>query len=122
MPVLDTNFLIALDDPDDQADTLLAQLGPGVVVPAVVAAEYLTGSGRHAASDLDRIARHFLVAHTSAAWIQAAAALRRKAREQGRRPRLADSWIAAWAIVHDTYVVTRNVKAFEALGVKAKSW
>lgn len=120
MPVLDTNFLIALDDKDEAARGLLAELaGERLLVPSLVAAEYATGFV-NPEPELERLAAAFQVEQTTAGWMRAAAKLRRTLR--GKAVRRNDVWIAAWASLHATYVVTRNEADFKALGVATRSW
>ncbi|MEA3200621.1 MAG: hypothetical protein QOE90_2049 [Thermoplasmata archaeon] len=123
MPVLDTNFLIALDSQDEAAIALLHELrAERLLVPDVVAAEYLTPLGARAAEGYQAIARAFTPASTSKEWVLAAAALRQRLRKEKRSIRLADFWIAAWAELEDTFVVTRSEKDFAAMGIKTRAW
>ncbi len=124
MPVLDTSFLIAAWAEDQAALRLLDEIAAEpLVVPAVVAVEFLSGiSPADHDRVLDGIERRFTHAHTSREWASAAAQRRIHLRRQGRAIRTADFWISCWADLHDTYVITRNVRDFEALGVKARGW
>lgn len=123
MPVLDTNFLIALQAGEEGAVRLLNDLrGERLVVPAIVAVEFLTPYGTRAPKALEELHRAFTVTHTSDEWVLAAARLRQRLRREKRSLRLADFWIAAWAVHEDTAVVTRNVKDFDAMGVATRSW
>lgn len=122
MPVLDTNFLIALEMGDEAAHRFNEVHGHSLLLPSVVAAEFLTPFGSKASQQFDLLMRSYRILDTSPEWILAAAAVRKKLVEARKRIRLADAWIAAWAVVHDTYVVTRNVKDFQALGVEAVAW
>lgn len=123
MPVLDTNFLIALKDEEPAATRLLNDLrGETLLVPSVVAVEFLTPYGPKATLAHEELARAFTLVHTSGDWVLAAAKLRNRLRREGKSIRLADFWIATWAALHDTFVVTKNVKDFEALGVESRGW
>jgi predicted nucleic acid-binding protein len=124
MPVLDTSYLIAMRQGDEAASRMLDDLESETLhVPAVVAAEYLTGlAPSERGPTLLALQSQFSLAHTSPDWIATAAEVRANLRGRGRVIRSADLWIACWATLHDTYVVTRNVKDFETLGVEARSW
>lgn len=123
MAVLDTNFLIALHDREGPALRLLDELrGEVLLVPSVVAVEFLTAYGRRAPEAYAELERAFTVAHTDGDWVREAARLRARLRREGRSIRLADFWIATWAHLHGTFVVTRNERDFEALGVRARRW
>jgi predicted nucleic acid-binding protein len=122
MPVLDTNFLIALHDRDPRAEAVLAGLrGQALLVPSIVAVEFVQGlaSPEHGQSELQA---GFTVVHTTTAWIATAAAHRRRLRREGKKIRAADSWIAAWALLEDTFVVTRNRADFEAMHIQTRQW
>ena len=122
MPVLDTNFLIALDLEDAQAAALLQELaGEPLVVPSLVAAEYLTPQADPDAA-LRQMEAAFTIAHTTPGWVVEAAALRRELRLARVPARSADAWIACWARLHKTFVVSRNAKEFQRLGVEVRSW
>ncbi|MEK6985025.1 MAG: PIN domain-containing protein [Candidatus Thermoplasmatota archaeon] len=121
MVVLDTNFLVALRAQEPAAIRLLADLaGERLLVPSVVAVEFLTGFPDVEAAR-DGLERSFHVEHTNGDWLVAAARMRRRLRGAGRA-RLADAWIATWATLHDTFVVTRNETDFQRLGVRTRAW
>ncbi|MHB8632934.1 MAG: type II toxin-antitoxin system VapC family toxin [Thermoplasmatota archaeon] len=123
MPVLDTNFIIACALGDPGAVQLLSSMaGENVVVPSIVAVEYVTPFGPHHEGALAALEKSFTLAHTSRAWVLAAGRLRQELHARRKTIRLADFWISAWAVLEDTYVVTRNVRDFEALGVKTRTW
>jgi predicted nucleic acid-binding protein len=126
MPVLDTNFLIALQERDEAAMALLASMQrEPLLVPSIVAVEFLAPYGanaRDAKDAYEALERSFTIAHTDAAWIEAATKLRARLRKAKKSIRLADFWIATWAVAHGTSVVTKNVKDFEAIGVKTSTW
>lgn len=123
MPVLDTSFLIRLQHGDPAARALLKELsGEVMVVPPWVVVEFLTGhTGRpeRVLADLDRA---FTIAHTTAAWTLEAAKFRKELHRKGAKIRLPDFWIATYARLLDTDVVTQNREHFEALGVPIRSW
>jgi predicted nucleic acid-binding protein len=122
MPVLDTNFLIALDAKDPPALGLLEELRQEpLLVPSVVAAEFLTMKADPAAA-FDSLEAAFTVVQTSRAWTVEAASWRRELRSARIPARSADAWIACWARLHKTFVVTRNAKEFQRLGVEVRSW
>lgn len=123
MPVLDTNFLIALQDQDRAALTLLDEVHTErLLVPSIVAVEFLTGYTRGRREAHEALDAAFDVVHTDAAWIHTASQLRDRLRSKRRSIRAADFWIASWAVLHDTPVISRNVKDFEAMGVECRSW
>lgn len=123
MPVLDTSFLIRLQAGDPAARTLLTDLtGETLVVPPWVVVEFLTGhTGRpeRVLADLDRA---FTIAHTTAEWMLEATRLRKELHGKGAKIRLPDFWIAAYARLLDTAVVTQNTKHFDAFGVPTRTW
>ncbi len=121
MPILDTNFLIALDSGVPEAHALLDDLADeALLVPSIVAAEYLTHfpEPRSVQGKLDNA---FQVVHTDGPWIHEAALLRRAHRGTSRIRRM-DLWIAVWAKQHGTFVVTQDTEDFRALGVRTRSW
>jgi len=123
MPVLDTNFLIAVQEREASALRLLAEIQrEPLLVPSIVAVEFLTPYGAAAREAYEELDRAFTLAHTTPEWIQGAAKLRGRLRKEGRSIRLADFWIAAWASRHDTIVITRNGKDFEGMGIKTRAW
>lgn len=122
MPVLDTNFLIALHEREASAIRLLETLqGEPLLVPSIVAVEFLTAFDDPTEA-YDELERGFQFVHTSREWVRTATLRRQKLRRQGKSIRLADFWIATWAFLHDTFVVTRDAKDFQALGVAARTW
>lgn len=119
MPVIDTTFLIDLELGVDQAKSCLQGLqGQTLVVPAVVAVEYLTLSA-DPEDDLAQLRRGYSMPEGKDAWILVAAALRRDLHAQGAKIRIPDLWIAAWARLLKTYVVTANARHYRAMGVSA---
>lgn len=123
MPVLDTNFLVALQSGDEAAAGLLREIArQPLLVPSVVAVEFLTPYGARAKRAREELDRAFEVVHTSEAWVETAARFRERLRKERRSIRIADFWIATWAVLHDTEVVTKNVKDYEAMGVATLSW
>lgn len=123
MPVLDTNFLIALHAGDPDAERLLQEIASEVLlVPSIVAVEFLTPFGKKRAIAYERLHTAFTITDTNPDWILAAAALRLRLRREGKKIRMADFWIAAWAELATTYVVTRNTKDFTALGIDTRAW
>lgn len=123
MPVLDTSFLIALQAGDEKALELLATMkDEPLLVPGIVAVEFLTPFGAKAEKTYVELDRSFSLVHTSADWVLAAARLRQRLHRERRSIRLADFWIAAWAVLHDTPVVTRNATDFAAMGVATLTW
>jgi predicted nucleic acid-binding protein len=123
MPVLDTNFLIALEMRDPAAVALLEEIRhEDLLVPSIVAVEYLTTHGPDPSDAQVALARAFTLIHTDASWIETAARLRRKLRSKKRPIRLADFWIAAFAVHHDTHVISRDTEHFDAMGVRTRTW
>lgn len=123
MPVLDSSFLIALQNGDDNARQLLAEISDQpLLVPSIVVVEFLTRYGTARKRAYQELQRSFTLVHTSGDWVFEAAAQRRRLRQQRRSIRLADFWISTWAFLHDTMVITTNEKDFRALGVKTKGW
>src|SRR5688500_13395879 len=124
MPVLDTNFLVALRGGDPAAAALLTKLrGEELIVPDVVAVEFMTplaGTDDREAA-LAILEQEFHVRHADRAWVLEAAAFRNALRRKGAMIRRVDFWIACWARVHGTFVVTRDGSDFAAFGVKTKS-
>ena len=122
MAVLDTSFLIALEQGDEAAVAWLrAHRTEEHVVPDFVAVEYLTG---HTAEEeaLARLDEAFRIAHGDMDWVRASVRLRKSLRTRKARFRTPDFWIAAWGQYLGTVVVTRNVKHFEAFGVPSEAW
>lgn len=116
MPVLDTNFLIRLKNRDPAALAAFERLqNDDLVVPAMAAAEYLYGV-QDAVSELVGLHRAFRVAHTSDAWLLEAYRLASAGGRSGR-PRWADLFIAAHALLEGTYVVSTNKRDFKELGI-----
>lgn len=122
MPVLDTNFLIALADGDAKAQVLLEALkDQPLTVPSIVAAEFLAPYA-NPGDVLRNLERSFQVKQTSTQWIEEAARRRHELAKRRASIRSADFWIATWAHLEDDVVVTRNGRDFEALGVRTVSW
>lgn len=123
MPVLDTSFLIALESGDEPAERLLKTLHPQpLLVPSIVAVEFLTPYGDEAERALEELARAFHLCHTSKPWMIEASKLRHRLHQEGESIRLVDFWIATWASLHDTSVVTRNARDFEPMGIPLEIW
>lgn len=123
MAVLDTSFLIALENEDQQAMELLQWLdNEPLLVPDIVAVEYLTPYGEKAPRAYDELERAFHLVSTSPEWVLEASRLRHRLHERGVSIRLVDFWIATWASMHDTAIVTRNEGDFEAFGVPIETW
>lgn len=122
MAVLDTSFLIALEEREEGAVAWLeAHRDEEHFVPNFVAVEYLTG---HTAVEeaLDLLEASFTLCHGDVSWIRTSVALRKALRREGARFRSPDFWIAAWAQHLETVVVTRNERHFRALGVPVETW
>ncbi len=123
VPVLDTSFIIALEGGDAAARARLVELRDHLlVVPPWVVVEYLTGhTGRpeRVVEDLDRA---FTLVDADRRWAIAASRFRKGLRARGARFRLPDFWIATFARMLDTPVVTQDVRHFAALGVETLSW
>lgn len=123
MPILDTDFLIALHQEDEAAVRRLVELQhEPLYIPAIVAVEFLTPFGPRARRAYEELGRAFTLVATSPEWVMAAANLRHRLRKEGRSIRLADFWIATWAVLYETPVVTRNAKDFRATGVDVIAW
>ena len=123
MPILDTSFLIRLQSDDPAAKALLKELeGEPLIVPPWVVVEFLTGQPGDPRSGLDDLSRAFLLSQTSTEWALDATELRRQLHRRGAQIRLPDFWIAAFARLFGTFVVTQNVKHFRAMGVPVRSW
>jgi predicted nucleic acid-binding protein len=123
MPVLDTNFLIALARADAGAKRLLESIARQPLrVPSVVAAEFLAPYGAQRAEVLRNLERSFEIVHTGPAWVEAAARQRHELARSKASIRSVDFWIATWAFLHDDAVVTRNVADFQALGAPTMTW
>lgn len=119
MPVLDTTALIDAQHNVPIAVAALRQLaGKDLHVPPVVAAEFLT-SMTDPGHDLQVLQKAYSIPATDAAWILAAASLRRELHQQVRPFRVPDMWVAAWARLLKTYVVTANARHYRAMGVLA---
>ncbi len=117
MPVLDTDFLIALQQQDPDAQRLLDSIQHETLyVPSIVVVEFMTGFEDQAGA-LEAIASSFTIADTDVAWALELAKQRRRLRKTGAKIRVADFWIAGWAWLHDTVVVTRNEADYRPLGV-----
>ena len=122
MPVLDTNFLIALEQGDEDAvQWLRDHRAAEHHVPDFVAVEYLTG---HTEADaaFDALQAAFVIAHGDPAWIQSATRMRKSLRSDKVRFRTPDFWIAAWADHLGTSVVTKDAAHFRPLKVTVESW
>lgn len=123
MPLLDTSFLIRLQARDEAAIDLLGGLsGEPLLVPPWVVVEFLTGHTSKSERALEDLACSFTLVQTSPEWAIEASRFRRKLHAKGAKIRLADLWIATFARLHDTAVVTQDVKHFRALGVKTRTW
>lgn len=123
MPVLDTSFLIALEGKDEDAIDLLERLeGRPLLVPDIVAVEYLTPYVEETERAYEELQRAFHLVSTSPQWILEASRMRHRVHEEGSSIRLVDFWIATWARLHDTSIVTRNEGDFEPFGVPIETW
>lgn len=112
--VLDTSFLIDLSKHHAPAQSLLQQLkddGELLLVPAVVAAEYLGGFANPAKA-LDALQQGAQVLPFEAADALAAAHLARAARASGRFQGWPDAMIAGFALERSAPVVTGNPRHF----------
>jgi predicted nucleic acid-binding protein len=122
MAVLDTDFLIALEQDDAGAvEWLHERREEEHLVPDFVVVEYLTGHSEPEEA-LDLIEKSFTILHGDLEWIRASVSLRKKLRRKGVRFRTPDFWIASWAHYRKAPVITRNRRHFRALGVPAVSW
>lgn len=123
MPVLDTDFLIRLQAGDEGAKRLLKELErERLVVPPWVVVEFLTGHTGDTRRVLDDLARAFTLVQTSPAWALEAAKLRKALHQKKAKIRLPDFWIATFARLLNTFVVTQNVKHFRAFEVPVRTW
>ena len=123
MPVLDTSFLIRLRSGDEAAAEMLREIEKEpLFVPPWVVVEFLTGFPATAESTLEELAASFVLVQTTPAWALAAAELRADLRRRRLKIRLPDFWIATFAKIFDTFVVTQNTKDFAVLGVETRSW
>lgn len=123
MPVLDTSFLIRLQAKDTAAQALLREIrSETLVVPPWVTVEFLTGHSRDPRLVLDELRNAFQLTETSPEWALAASAWRKELHGAKKRIRLPDFWIASFARLFDTYVVTGNVRRFRDLGVGVRTW
>jgi predicted nucleic acid-binding protein len=123
MPVLDTSFLIRLQARDQKAMALLEELaGETLTVPPWVVVEFLTGHTAKPERVLEDLARAFTLVQTSPEWTMEAAKFRKALHAKGSKIRLPDFWIATFARLLETSVVTQDVKHFAALGVKTRTW
>lgn len=123
MPVLDTSFLIRVQAGDAGAQALLKELtGQALVVPPWVVVEFLTGHTGRPEQVLEELDHAFTILHTSTEWMLEAGRFRRELHQKRLRIRLPDFWIATYARLLDTPVVTQNTRHFDALGVPTRSW
>jgi predicted nucleic acid-binding protein len=123
MAILDTNFLIALKANEATAVELLGELeGEPLLVPSIVAAEYLTRFGADPVDAYQELDRAFTIVQTSPEWVKVAGHLRWSLQGKRRQVRRPDLWIGVWARLHRTFVVTRNEKDFGALGIEVRRW
>lgn len=125
MPVLDTTFLIDLQrEPKRMAPVLerLAAEEETLLVPLQVAVEYCAGVKEPAKAFHDLRLAFTLVPFDDEV-AREAMDLAQRALLARRLPGWADIQIAATALVHGTYVVTRNARDFrDALGVGVWSY
>lgn len=122
MAVLDTNFLIALEQRETRAEQWLAEhQNEEHFVPDIVAIEYLTGHTAHEEA-LEVFEASFTIAHGSLEWIRSSVVLRQTLRKRKRRFRSPDFWIAAWARHLQTSVVTRDTRHFQAFEIPVETW
>lgn len=123
MAVLDTSFLISLQEGDEAAEALLRELSEELlVVPPWVVVEYLTGHTARPERLLEELDRAFTLVQTTPQWAVDAARMRRSLRGKGIKIRLPDFWIASLAAGLRPPVVTRNVRHFESMGVATRTW
>jgi predicted nucleic acid-binding protein len=120
MPVLDTEVLIRLSAGDPVATaavTRLRQEGRQLWVPAIAAIEYLAGA-EDAVAACHRLKQSFEVVHTTdLLTIQAAQTMASfMDKRKGTLP-WNDAIIGAEALLRRTYVLSRNVRDFERLGI-----
>ena len=119
MPVLDTSFLIDLQEGKPEARRAIDALaGQDLVVPGHAVLEFLAGFEDPAQ------ALHFLKSAFRVAWsgeehVLEGAKIRLAAARSGRRPAWGDVHIAATAVLEGSYVVTADSRDFEAIGVAA---
>lgn len=122
MAVLDTNFLIALEQREKEAIKWLQEHRlEEHFVPDFVVAEYLTGHS-DAEKALDLLDASFTIAHGNPGWVRSSYARRKTLRKKNVRFRAPDFWIAAWAHHLETSVVTRNIDHFKDFKVVAETW
>lgn len=122
MAVLDTDFLIALEQREDSAVAWLHNHRDDEhLVPDVVAVEYLTGHTEPEAV-FGLLQASFTIAHGNPEWIRTSVSLRKRLRMKNVRFRTPDFWIACWAHHHDMPVITRNRRHFKPLGVRTETW
>lgn len=120
MVVLDTTFLIDLHAGDAAAERAyheMLQEGADLLVPAIVAAEYLAGvplEKRLVA--WQALGSSFTLVHPDAAQVLETARAARAAFDRGRFPGWSDAQIGALAMLRTTEVVTADIAHYQALG------
>lgn len=121
LPVLDTTFLIDLQREPRRTGPILERLvdeGDVLLVPLQVAVEYCAGCKEPARAFHDLGLAYTLVAFDEE-HARRAAELAQRALLAGTLPGWADVQVAAVALLHGTYVVTRNARHFrDGLGVR----
>lgn len=116
MPVLDTSFLIDLQRAEQRAVAAFRGLqGQDLVVPMVVAKEFLAGFDEPLAA-WRLLQQEYTVGVEGMDQAIAASRIFRRLRKAGRRAMWNDATVAAHAELDATFVVTGDVKDFEAMG------
>ncbi len=119
LPVIDTTFLIMLERGGTVAEKALETLvkhDDRLIVPHQVAIEYLAGL-EDPVVGFHMIEASFRTGSLTTEHVLEAAHLARTAFAKGVFPGWADIQIASFARLENTFVVTSNVRHFEALGV-----
>lgn len=120
MGVLDTSFLIDLERGMDAArnalDAMVAD-GEPLLLPAIVASEYIAGRREdERLTTWHALDGSYTVVFPEAKHVIEAARLAWTAQRSGQMPGWSDAQIAAVAMFEGTYVVTGDVRHFQALG------
>lgn len=119
MPILDTNFLIRLDEDDPVAVRTLRKIDQDhLVVPYQAALEFACGTDDPEASLMD-IDSTFTLERPEQETLEIAVRLIADNRKKNLRTQTGDAWIAASASLRADYVVTTNKRDFRALGIPA---
>jgi predicted nucleic acid-binding protein len=118
MPVLDTTFLIDLEEGLPEAAAALGLLqGQELVVPGHAAFELMAGTDTPLAL-LAGLRNSYHVRMATDRHLVAGAEIRRRLARTRRRPSWGDLYIAAEAVVSSTYVVTADARDFKAMGCR----